>query len=246
MDELLARLVQVAVETGEVQTGSHRLRLPTERALAASLDVPRSLVRERLAALEHLGLVDRTQGSGTYLNPPSADVIRWYFDLALTLGYLDINDIETTRAMLEREIARQAAGVATPDDIVELERLCQRMTAAGSPAERTAIDADFHRQLALSTRNPVIVLIVDGLASVLRRALARRRALVASIPTAAQRQDASHPPIVEAIRARDPDRAALAMDEHFRITDELLARMSTLLVAPTTDLTAHTTPPGRH
>jgi DNA-binding FadR family transcriptional regulator len=106
------------------------------------------------------------------------------------------------------------------------------MTQAASADERAAIDNDFHLRLALAARNPVILLIVDGLANVLRRVLARRRALVASIPEAAQRQDAAHPPIVEAIRARDPERAAVAMDEHFRVTDELLARTSSLLVAP--------------
>jgi GntR family transcriptional repressor for pyruvate dehydrogenase complex len=241
MDDILTRLLQVVTETGAVQPGNHRFRLPTERDLAASLGVPRSLVRERLAALEHLGVVERTQGSGTYVNPPSAEVIRWYFDLALTLGYIGTDEIQTTRAMLEREIARQAARVATPEDVAELDRLCQRMTEAASPDERAAIDNDFHLRLALAARNPVILLIVDGLASVLRRVLARRRALVASIPHAAQQQDAAHPPIVEAIRARDPERAAVAMDEHFRVTDELLARSHSLLVAtPPAASDAHT------
>src|SRR5918912_1320921 len=211
MDDVLARLLQVVTQTGAVQPGNHRFRLPTERDLAASLGVPRSLVRERLAALEHLGVVERTQGSGTYVNPPSAEVIHWYFDLALALGYIGTDEIQTTRAMLEREIARHAARVATPEDVAELDRLCQRMTEASSADERAAID--------------------NGLASVLRRVLARRRALVASIPNAAQQQDAAHPPIVEAIRARDPERAAAAMDEHFRVTDELLARSHSLLVA---------------
>jgi hypothetical protein len=54
--------------------------------------------------------------------------------------------------------------------------------------------------------------------------------LVRSQPDAARQQDAAHPPIVEAIRAHDPERAVAAMDEHFRITDELLARVSSLLI----------------
>ena len=127
MDDLLTRLLQVLTETGTGQPGTRRFRLPTERALAARLGVPRALVRERLSALEHLGVVERTQGSGTYVNPPSAEVIRWYFDLALTLGYIGTDEVQTTRAMLEREIVRQAASVATPDDVAELECLYQRL-----------------------------------------------------------------------------------------------------------------------
>jgi GntR family transcriptional repressor for pyruvate dehydrogenase complex len=42
-------------------------RLPPERQLAASLAVGRSAVREALAALEILGVVDVRPGSGTYL-----------------------------------------------------------------------------------------------------------------------------------------------------------------------------------
>src|SRR6187551_4050980 len=42
-------------------------RLPPERQLAASLGVGRSTMREALAALDVLGLLDVRQGSGTYL-----------------------------------------------------------------------------------------------------------------------------------------------------------------------------------
>lgn len=231
MDDVLARLLEVITETGAGQPGTPSFRLPTERALAESLGVQRSTVRERLSALEHLGIVRRAQGSGTYVSPPSGDVIRWYFDLALTLGYVGTDEIQTAREMLEREIVRRAALVATPEDIAELDDLCRRMAEARDPQARVALDHQFHMRLALAARNPVISLIIDGLSSVLRRVLARRRALVRSIPEAARLQDATHPPIVDAIRAHDPDRAVAAMDEHFRVIDELSARCSTLLVA---------------
>lgn len=224
MDELLTRLLAVVTETGAAQPATQRFRLPTERALAETLGVQRSTVRERLSALEHLGVLERTQGSGTYVSPPSAEVIRWYFDLALTLGYISTDEIQTARALLEREIARHAAIVATSEDIAALEQLCRRMDAAATPEESGAIDYEFHHRLAVAARNPVIALIIDGLSSVLRRVHARRRALVRSIPNSARRQNAAHPPIVEAIRAHDPDAAVAAMDEHFRITDDLSAR----------------------
>ena len=242
MDDIFTRLLQVITEAGTKQPDTHHFRLPTERALAASLGVPRALVRERLSALEHLGVVERTQGSGTYVNPPSAEVIRWYFDLALILGYISIDEIQATRAMLEREIAREVARVATPDDVAELEHLCRRMEEASSPEERIAADNEFHMRLALMARNPVITLIIDGLANVLHRVLARRRMLVRSQPDAARQQDAAHPPIVEAIRAHDPERAVAAMDEHFRITDELLTRVSSLLVTTPENIAEPTAP----
>jgi GntR family transcriptional regulator, transcriptional repressor for pyruvate dehydrogenase complex len=50
--------------TGTLQPGD---RLPPERQLAISMGVGRSAVREALAAMELLGVVDVRPGSGTYL-----------------------------------------------------------------------------------------------------------------------------------------------------------------------------------
>jgi DNA-binding GntR family transcriptional regulator len=63
----------------------------------------------------------------------------------------------------------------------------------------------------------------------LRRTLYRRHFLVRSVPGAATRTDASHGPIVDAIRARDSEAALAAMDAHFRIWDE---ESSKVLSAP--------------
>lgn len=229
MDPVLTRLLNVIAETGAEQPEAASFRLPTERALAQRLNVQRSTVRERLSALEYLGILNRTQGRGTYVSPPSGEVIRWYFDLALTLGYVGADEIQTARVLLEREIVRHAAIVATPEDIDALDDLAQRMQGETDPQTRVGIDHEFHTRLALAARNPVICLITAGLASVVRRVLAGRHEAVRSIPEAAQKQDAVHPPIVEAIRAHDPDRAVAAMDAHFRVLDELFASVSTQL-----------------
>src|ERR1700712_4012478 len=50
-------------------------RLPPERQLAASLEVGRSAVRETLAALEILGVVDVRPGSGTYLRGSARELL---------------------------------------------------------------------------------------------------------------------------------------------------------------------------
>ena len=226
MDSVLTRLLNVIAETGEEQPGILSFRLPTERALAQRLNVQRSTVRERLSALEYLGILKRTQGRGTYVSPPSGEVIRWYFDLALTLGYIGAAEIQTARQLLERAIVRYAAMVATPEDIADLEALSDRMQEATDPQTRLAMDHEFHLRLALAARNPVISLITDGLASVVRRVLAGRHEVARSIPEAAEAQNAVHLPIVEAIRAHDPDRAVAALDAHFRVNEELMRRFS--------------------
>ena len=59
LNALVAFVRQEAVRPGD--------KLPTERILADHLKVSRNTVREALTRWEGLGLVERRQGSGTYL-----------------------------------------------------------------------------------------------------------------------------------------------------------------------------------
>ena len=67
VSEVARRLLDLFT-SGSIAAGT---RLPPERHLAATLEVGRSAVREALAALEILGIVDVRPGSGTYLRPAS-------------------------------------------------------------------------------------------------------------------------------------------------------------------------------
>ena len=58
--------------SGSIQPGT---RLPPERHLATVLGVGRSAVREALAALEILGIVDVRPGSGTYLRGTASELL---------------------------------------------------------------------------------------------------------------------------------------------------------------------------
>lgn len=221
MDPLLSKLRDVLLELGSAASPSSRTtKLPPERELAARLGVQRSTLRERLAMLEQLGVLKRMQGSGTYVSLPNSEFIRFYFDLALALGLISIEELNVAREALEREIARRAAKMASADDVAELDRLARQMLQATDAQERLEADYQFHLRLAASARNPVVSIIIDGLSNVLRRSLYQRHFLVRSVPGAAKRTDASHGPLVEAIRARDPEAALAAMDAHFRIWDE--------------------------
>jgi GntR family transcriptional regulator, transcriptional repressor for pyruvate dehydrogenase complex len=221
MDPILSKLRDVLLELGSATSpSSPTTRLPPERELAARLGIQRSTLRERLAMLEQLGVLKRMQGSGTYVSLPNSEFIRFYFDLALALGLISVEELHVAREVLEREIARRAAKMASAEDVAELDRLARQMLQATGAQERLEADYQFHMRLAASARNPVISIIIDGLSNVLRRTLYQRHFLVRSVPGAAKRTDASHGPLVNAIRARDPEAALAAMDAHFRIWDE--------------------------
>ncbi|MBS1884710.1 MAG: winged helix-turn-helix transcriptional regulator, partial [Actinobacteria bacterium] len=60
----VAALLRERVEDGQYPPGS---RLPAERQLAEELGVSRPTVREALAAMELMGVVDTHAGAGTFV-----------------------------------------------------------------------------------------------------------------------------------------------------------------------------------
>lgn len=226
MDETLDRLAALIAAVPLGTNGEHRL--PTERKLASVLGVNRGTVRERLAALEILGLIRRRQGSGTYLGMPHPTFIRLYFEMAVKLGYVEVGQLQQARELIEREIAGLAATHASAEDYAKLERCVRRMFDAENAEDGDEADYEFHMAMALASGNPVMVLIAEGLSSVLRQLLQLRRHRMRRDPDLIDRMNANHIPILEAVRDRDPDRAVAAMDEHFRSWNEMAREIDDL------------------
>jgi GntR family transcriptional repressor for pyruvate dehydrogenase complex len=88
---------------------SGRIKLPTERELADQLGIQRPTLRDRLTVLETLGLLQRVQGSGTYLALPNSRFLQFYFGVALKLGFISIDQIQSAMEMIGREMAGAAA-----------------------------------------------------------------------------------------------------------------------------------------
>lgn len=220
MDDTLERLAALIADVPMGTNGQPRL--PTERTLASVLDINRGTVRERLAALEILGLIRRKQGSGTYLDMPHPAFIRLYFDMAVKLGYIEVGHLQQARELIEREVARLAATHASAEDVATLERCVQRMLdSAKNLEDGDQADYDFHTTLVLALRNPVMTLITEGLSSLLRQLLQLRRRRIRQDPDRFVRMNAVHIPILEAVRDHDPERAVAAMDDHYRIWNEM-------------------------
>lgn len=67
----LLQLIRQRISTGEWLAGQ---RLPTERDIAREYGVSRLVVREALYALAHEGILERIQGSGTYVRDSAVDI----------------------------------------------------------------------------------------------------------------------------------------------------------------------------
>jgi DNA-binding FadR family transcriptional regulator len=224
----LALLIQRLAERASPDATTGRLRLPTERELVSSLEISRGTLREQLSILEMMGFLDRTQGRGSYLHIPDASFIRLYFDLSKQLGHLRRDQLASAREMLEISITEVAARLATRDDVEGLRRLVDDIVAAaGTGDEDRAREADteFHRRLFLIADNPIFNILHDGLSHVLRDEIAARRQRAAErqpiAPGGTRPTDTVHYEIVDALHARDGERARTAMRRHFEVWTSL-------------------------
>jgi GntR family transcriptional regulator, transcriptional repressor for pyruvate dehydrogenase complex len=216
VSEVARRLLDLFT-TGAIAPGT---RLPPERQLAATLEVGRSAVREALAALEILGIVDVRAGSGTYLRGTASEMLPQTLRWGLLIGDNDMAQLLDLRAGLEIYVARLAAARAAEADLDRLERALERMRETGEDLRSFArADLDFHDALGAAAAN---ALLVDQLHVV--RALLQVYAdrAVHSAEDAA-RAVAEHDAVFQALRMRDADAAASAMAVHMSTASARLA-----------------------
>jgi GntR family transcriptional repressor for pyruvate dehydrogenase complex len=210
-DPILARLIEVAMRTRPDCAG--RFRMPTERELAEQMQVQRPTLRDRLKVLETLGLVRRQQGSGTYLALPDAGFLQVYFDLALKLGQLPLEQIQDAMELIGVQMAASAAIRADEGDFAALQEAVEAID--GDERPQGFIDAQFrfHASLARACHNPVLVLLIEALAGVIRQLLAQHSATLSQVAGARARNAGAYRVLMQAIRDREPDAARDAMQE---------------------------------
>ncbi|MEQ6897781.1 FCD domain-containing protein [Microbacterium sp. KR10-403] len=186
-------------------------RLPPERQLAATLGVGRSAVREALAALEILGIVDVRPGSGTYLRGTASELLPQTLRWGLLIGERNTAQLLELREGLEIYVARLAAARADEATFVRLEKSVARMRAKiDDLAAFARADLDFHHALAEAAGNDMLTDHLHVIRSLLQvyadRAVHDR--------AQAERALAEHEAVLAAVRAADGDAAASAMAVH--------------------------------
>jgi GntR family transcriptional repressor for pyruvate dehydrogenase complex len=185
--------------------------LPSERVLARRFGVSRGSVRDAFRILEVLGLLEMRQGQGTF--PRELSVDRLVAPLATVLAYRrDLQDeLMDVRRMFEPAVAREAARRATDDDVAALEGvLSAQRRKLGTGQSAILEDTAFHAALARATRNRIVVHIMETLNDL----LVESRKLTLQQKGRPERSLAGHEAIVAAVRHRDCDAAAGAMQRH--------------------------------
>jgi GntR family transcriptional repressor for pyruvate dehydrogenase complex len=187
-------------------------RLPTVTAMADRMGVARASVREAYRVLQNQGLLEVTQGRGTFVAalPMDGGGVLRQFRLAdrETLAHLF-----EARLVLEPAIAAFAAqrsSVAEAEAILATAREQERLYREGR--DFTEPDLRFHELLLNAAHNPVVGRMMAAVNEFLIDS--RRRTM--RIPGAADKAISYHLLIAYAVRDRDGDQARSVMEQHVR------------------------------
>ena len=200
--------LQELIRSGRFAPGT---ALPPERDLAAMWGVSRHSLRQALASLEAIGMVESRHGSGVYLTerPSDAAVIRVsdvLFDANRTLA-----DVIEARLAFEPFIARTAAARSSKEDVHELHTAITLSAENAATDEGTAQNAvGFHQRLARMTGNSVLEGFMRSLITG-PRSISR---LAEVNPAAKLSWRTDHDDIYTAVAAGDADGAERLMTAH--------------------------------
>jgi GntR family transcriptional repressor for pyruvate dehydrogenase complex len=201
---------------GGVATGT---RLPPERQLAQMLGTGRSAVREALAALEILGIVDVRPGSGTYLRGEVSELLPRTLSWGMMLGEHGVAELVEIRTQLEVLAAQLAAQRIDDVGLAHLEAHVAEMRRSENDFS-AFIEADmhFHQVLAVAAGNTTLGGLLQSLRSLLRIWVDR------SITQVDQARDAidEHDLVLRAVASKDPAAAASAMFRHMQTASDRL------------------------
>ncbi|MED4552948.1 FadR/GntR family transcriptional regulator [Lysinibacillus capsici] len=189
------------IEKGDVKPGE---KLLTELELMEILGVSRPVIREALSSLEALEIINKSPRGGTFVNKRVGSSP---FKTMLSINSLNHEALFEARMVLELGFVTVAANKISQVDLDKLALTIKNIEESieDSYGEQ---DKEFHRIIALSVDNPILEGMIESL-------LAAHEEIDNLIKTRDREITVKHHiKIFEALCARDPVQAYLAMWEH--------------------------------
>jgi len=205
--EQVGQRIAAMVQSGLLREGDE---LPSERDLAATLEVSRETIRGAIQMLAAIGMVEISQGSRTRvigtIDFPLANRV-----LGREGTPRSANEVYEARRVVELPTVRLAVERIDDAGIRRLMRLVDaQREMTGDPVRFQISDAEFHEVIYRAGGNP---LLADFLHEMYSFGLEfRRRVLLGEGAVSRSLED--HIQIVEGFEKRDAGRAIEAMDRH--------------------------------
>jgi GntR family transcriptional repressor for pyruvate dehydrogenase complex len=206
-ERVAGRLLDL-IRSGNLRAGD---KLPTENELAAALQVSRPVVREALRGLSILGVVESRQGGRCYVTDLSPSRLMAPMQLVIAVDEGNVDALYEARVAVEGDLARLGAGRASEADISRLRQMVRAgYELASDSVGFRVLDLEFHQTLMHVAGNPFL----ERIARSLYELGIEYRRVASDMPGVIARSASEHEAIVEALAARDPERAVAAMRAH--------------------------------
>lgn len=198
-------------------------KLPPERVLAQEMDISRNTLREAIAALQLMGIIEVRHSQGNFVAELPKNEKDTFSLETIFVPNVDPFTMVDSRVGLEPGVAYLAADRATEKDILHLRGCLESIAQAIGKGDRTGYaeaDVQFHLGIAKSTQNEIIVHSIGSLLDVLKNPLwqAMKEGLNQAQISRIRIQE--HKAIFEAIQAGDGELAASRMREHLLSSKE--------------------------
>ena len=200
------------IDAGTFKPGQ---RLPAERALAHSLKVSRSSLREALSTLELQGRLAIKLGAGAFVTQMVTPLRQRPRATARSPREMSPFDVLRARRLVESEAAALAARHATAAHIASMQSAFKRLaTDMRANRMQSPADREFHLCIARASGNTALALVIERLWEEGEQPLNAR--IEELFVTAVRKRDnvAEHRAVLDAIRGKDAAAARRAMRTH--------------------------------
>lgn len=209
-------------------------RLPSERELAAALQVSRPSVREAVRSLEAEGRLVVRHGQGVFIAEP--DSRRRLRESMVELDH-NLSELFAMRELLEVPAARWAAGRQDRQALAAVRRAYEELEAALAQApldydRLQKLDAAFHFEIVRAAGNRLLV----QTQAVLHELMAQGMRTTLEVEGRLQQSSEEHGRILAALLAEDADAAAQAAEQHVRGARDAAERRLATVAAETARL----------
>jgi GntR family transcriptional repressor for pyruvate dehydrogenase complex len=167
-------------------------------------------------------VLDVRRGDGTYVTSLRPELLLEAVTTAVELMHEGFSlELIAVRRILEPAATRLAAMRMDDATLQELEVLLASLEASPTEADRIPFDAEFHALVARRSDNATLASMLSAVSSRTVRARAWRGL---ADEAASSRTVVQHREILDALRARDPDRAEAAALLHVATTEAWFRR----------------------
>ncbi|MBN1533685.1 MAG: FadR family transcriptional regulator [Spirochaetes bacterium] len=224
---LVVQQITELIKSGNLKPGD---RLPSENEMTRRFGISRISLREAMKLLEAKGYIVSKGRKGKFVQSSEQLPLESKIGDLIAVDHNKIWELLSVRRLIDSEAAMMAAKNATKAQLQELSTFDDDASTIGienlvSTREGGRLYTKFYHNLADSTNNTIFAHLMKSITWILRGALPYSRQKLMAVPDVSKIFYTHHKNIIEAIRARNPERAKTAVIEHIDWLEKTMKKL---------------------